>query len=124
MKDYLGIGLAGLCVVHCLWWPVSLLAVTTLGPLADGELFHMALLVPVCLVAWLSLGRSYRCHGKRGPGLLAMSGILLMFTALVAGERWELVLTLAGSALLATGHGWHQVWLSKCRRQLLSTGEA
>jgi hypothetical protein len=108
--DRVGIGISGVCMVHCLLLPV-LLATLPLWPLAEalhGGL-HVAfavLLVPTTLLA----GRSgYRKHRQRGVLVLLVGGLVVVIAASVLGHEMpgafaETSLTLLGSGLLVGGH--------------------
>lgn len=100
--DRLGVVLSGLCAVHCLALPLLLMA---LPCTVIGEQLHEAihpvmavLLVPVTL-------RSAR----KAPGSkLLHAGLALVWLAVPAhaflGECIGLILTLAGSGVLISGH--------------------
>ncbi|WP_285712358.1 MerC domain-containing protein [Erythrobacter oryzae] len=103
--DQLGIGLAGLCVLHCL---ATLLLVSALGLgghfLLD-ENIHRIGLVLALIVAALAIGRGMLRSGRRGPFLVALGGLALMGLALLVPHGTnEFLLTLAGVAIVAFAH--------------------
>jgi hypothetical protein len=103
--DQFGIGLAGLCVLHCL---VTLLVVSALGLgghfLLD-ENIHRIGLVLALIVAALAIGRGMLKSGRRGPFLVALAGLALMGMALLVPHGTnEFLLTLAGVAIVAFAH--------------------
>ena len=107
--DRIGIGLSGLCAVHCLVTPIALVAFS-LWPAAlavDAWLHPIfaALLIPTTLMA-IRLAVRHR-HARHIPLLLAV-GLLLVLAAMaigeVAGAMSEAGVTVIGSGLLITGH--------------------
>ncbi len=107
--DRLGIGLSGLCAVHCLLTPLAL-ATLSLWPVAfdpDAWLHPIfaALLIPPMLMA-IRLAVRHR-HGRHIPLLLG-GGLILVLAAMVvgdvAGAMSEAAVTVLGSSLLITGH--------------------
>lgn len=103
--DQLGIGLAGLCVVHCL---ATLLLVSALGLgghfLLD-ENIHRIGLVLALIVAALAIGRGMLASGRRTPFLVALAGLALMGVALLVPHGTnEFLLTLSGVAIVAGAH--------------------
>lgn len=109
--DRLGIGLSGLCAVHCLLTSIAL-AILPLWSMAftlDAWVHPVfaALLIPTTLLA---LRRAVR---HRHPWSVAVSlgaGLMLVLIALAAGHgagagAWaEAAITLLGSSLLIFGH--------------------
>lgn len=105
--DRLGMGLSGICAIHCLILPVLI----TLAPLWGFTSFmhgwahplFIFLLVPTIYYA---ARRSY--YDRRVVGLLS-GGFVLVLTGWLAGHHWfgflfETIVTLIGSLLLITGH--------------------
>ena len=103
--DRVGVLLSGLCAVHCL---LGLLLVSVLG--FGGELFlapeiHRVGLALAVVVGTVTIGLGVRRHGQLGPLLIGAFGIALMSAALLAGHgAAEVVLTIAGVALVAAAH--------------------
>lgn len=103
--DQLGIGLAGLCVLHCL---ATLLVVSALGLgghfLLDENIHRIGLLLAL-IVASLAIGRGMLRYGRRGPFYVALGGLALMGIALLVPHGTnEFLLTLAGVAIVAAAH--------------------
>ncbi len=107
--DRLGIGLSGLCAVHCLLTPL-LLAALPLWPNAWAmhAWLHptlVALLLPVTAFAAWDAHR--HGGGAHVPWLLGV-GFLLVAVAWLGHDLWgavgEAAGTLLGSGLLVTGH--------------------
>ncbi|NCP14305.1 MAG: MerC domain-containing protein [Sphingomonadales bacterium] len=103
--DQLGIGLAGLCAVHCL---ATLLLVSALGlggHFLLEENIHRIGLALALLAAGGAIGWGYMRHGRLLPFVVALAGLALMAAALVVphGPN-EFVLTLIGVVLVSAGH--------------------
>jgi hypothetical protein len=108
--DRIGISLSGLCVLHCLSLPVvlALLPMWTLG-----ESFHSWLhpvfaiiLVPTTFVAAVG---GFRRHGNWQVVWFLATGLTVIVVAGFLGHdrpgaQLETIVTVAGSALLITGH--------------------
>lgn len=113
--DRIGIGLSGLCVVHCLLFPVILAVLplwSAFEALHDG--FHLVLAVLLVPTTGLAARSGYRHHRDRGVlGLLSGGLAAIVVAALLGhgllGYGWGTGLTLVGSVLLIAGHGrnWH-----------------
>lgn len=106
--DQLGIGLAGACALHCL---LTLVVISVLGVGGIGGHFllndniHRIGLVLALLVGGAAIGWGLLRHRKMLPFAVAMGGIALMAFALVIPHGTnEFLLTLAGVALVSTGH--------------------
>lgn len=103
--DRVGVLLSGLCAVHCL---LGIVLVSMLG--FGGELFlapeiHRVGLALAVIVGIVTIGLGVRRHGQLGPLLIGAFGIALMSAALLAGHgAAEVVLTIAGVALVAVAH--------------------
>jgi hypothetical protein len=118
LSDRLGIGVSGLCLIHCTVVPVALVALP-LFPLLEGvhELVHvlfLAILIPITTVA-MYLG--YRSHGRIDSVLLMIIGLLLIGAAALLIPKhgpWyqEAGLTVVGSTLLISGH-WRNMKLRR-----------
>ena len=103
--DQLGIGLAGLCAVHCL---ATLLLVSALGLgghfLLEENIHRVGLLLAL-IVAAVAIGWGLMRHGRMLPFLVALAGLALMAAALVVPHGTnEFFLTLVGVALVSAGH--------------------
>lgn len=103
--DHIGIGLAGLCAVHCL---ATILIVSAFGVgghfLASPEIHHVGLVLAL-IVAALAIGWGALKHRRRAPFVTAMMGLTFMGGALAAPHgTFELVLTLIGVGLVSLGH--------------------
>jgi hypothetical protein len=103
--DHVGIALAGLCAAHCL---ATLLIVSALGIGSHfllAESIHRTGLLLAVIVAIVAIGWGYLRHRLAAPLAIAGAGIGLMAGALMVEHgSGELLLTLAGVALVSAGH--------------------
>lgn len=117
--DRVGIGLSGLCAVHCMAMPVVMVSLP-LWPMADAvhawvhPLFVLALL-PVTAVALRATRGKPEAKAVR---VLLSGGLLIVALAALVGhetggEMGETAFTLLGSGLLVLGH-WRNEQI--CRR--------
>ncbi|MEZ4695351.1 MAG: MerC domain-containing protein [Rhodothermales bacterium] len=108
--DRLGIGVSGVCMVHCLLLPV---VISALPMWASAQQVHgwlhpvfAVLLVPTTILALVS---GYRRHRNVTIVALMTIGLILVlaaaFPALESpGVVYETVMTMTGSVFLITGH--------------------
>ncbi|HAO25951.1 MULTISPECIES: MerC domain-containing protein [unclassified Methylophaga] len=110
MKDDLAIACSGACMVHCLLTPmiIGFGAAGLVGEWLSSEWVHRLMLVPVVLLALLSLPGSYRVHKNQWPLLLGVMGVLTMVSALLGPESLEAWITISGGLLLITAHLWNR----------------
>ncbi|MCU0949031.1 MAG: MerC domain-containing protein [Porphyrobacter sp.] len=103
--DHLGIGLAGLCALHCF---ATLVVISTLGfggHFLFDENIHRIGLALALLVAGVAIGWGLLRHRRMLPFGVALAGIGLMAAALVIPHGAdEFLLTLAGVGLVSAGH--------------------
>lgn len=104
--DQIGIGLAGLCAVHCL---ATLVLISALGLGGHFFLFneniHRVGLALALAVAVVAIGWGLLRHGRVVPFAIALGGLALMATALLVPHGAnEFLLTLVGVALVSFGH--------------------
>ncbi len=104
--DHIGIGLAGLCAVHCI---ATLVVISALG--LGGHLFlfdesiHRIGLALALAFAGVAIGWGLLRHGRLLPFAVALAGLVLMAIALIVPHGVnEFLLTLAGVALVSLGH--------------------
>lgn len=106
-QDSIGMGLSGLCLIHCLALPI-LISLAPVLAWAEGEWVHLGLAV-LALVVGVSAMRDWT--GGLGGLLLrvqASIGIALLFFGGLAelSERVEQGVTVLGATLLALAHAW------------------
>lgn len=104
--DQIGIGLAGLCAVHCL---ATLVVISALG--LGGHFFllneniHRIGLALALAVAAVAIGWGLMRHGRVLPFAIAVGGLVLMAVALLVPHGVdEFLLTLVGVGLVSVGH--------------------
>ncbi len=107
--DQLGIGLAGLCALHCL---VTLVVISALGLggvlgghfLLDENIHRVGLALAL-VVGGLAIGWGMLRHRRMLPFAVALGGLALMAAALVVPHGTnEFLLTLVGVGLVSIGH--------------------
>ncbi|MGB3470634.1 MAG: MerC domain-containing protein [Erythrobacter sp.] len=103
--DQLGIGLAGLCALHCV---ATVMLVSGLGIgghfLLAPEIHEVGLVLAV-IVAALAIGWGVMRHRRLAPFAVAMTGLVLMGAAILVGHGTEeAVLTIIGVLLVSVGH--------------------
>lgn len=103
--DQLGIGLAGLCALHCM---VTLVVVSALGLgghfLLEENIHRIGLALAVGVAA-VAIGWGVLRHRRILPFVVAMTGLVLMAAALVVQHGVdELLLTFVGVSLVSLGH--------------------
>lgn len=111
LADKVAIGLSALCTIHCLILPFVLVAFPALTTLFvfDNEVFHFWLLFGVIPISLFALISGFAHHRNMFIVGLTGTGLCLLITALLighetAGESAEVILTVLGSILIATGH--------------------
>ncbi len=103
--DHFGIGLAGLCALHCLATLVVISALGVGGHFLLNENIHRVGLLLALIVATVTIGWGLLRHGRMLPFLVALGGIVLMAAALLVPHGAnEFLLTLLGVALVSAGH--------------------
>lgn len=107
--DRLGIGVSGLCAVHCLLMPVLLSALPLWPALhAVQAWLHPAFIVLLVPIAYQAARAARR--GRRSTWVPLLLGLGLAAITLawlghdLLGRVGETAMTLAGSALLIAGH--------------------
>ena len=103
--DQFGIGLAGLCAVHCM---ATVLIVSGLGVgghfLLAPEIHEIGLALAVVAAA-LAIGWGAWRHRRPTPVMVALVGLGFMTAALMVGHgAQEAVLTIIGVAIVSIGH--------------------
>ncbi len=112
MKDNLAIFCSGLCLVHCFAGTI-LLVLGLSGTLLnwfEQEWIHQVLLIPVVILALLSLPHAYKTHGSFAPVILVTIGISAMLSSWYLPESFELWLVIPSALLIITAHGMNK-WL-------------
>ena len=103
--DLVGIGLAGLCAVHCLATLVVVSALGLGGHFLLEENIHRMGLALALAVAVVAIGWGLLRHGRALPLAVASTGLAFMAWALIVPHGTnELLLTLIGVTLVSAGH--------------------
>ncbi len=103
--DRVAMTLSGLCVVHCLVTALLFGTLSTVGGLLGSPLIHEAGLVLALVLGVVALGNGIRQHGRFLPPSIGGVGIGAMTAALTLPHGGsEMVATMLGVVLLATGH--------------------
>ena len=104
--DRIGMGLSGLCAIHCLLVPVFV-ALIPLWPAFEEyhEYSHLVFFIAISPAVYFSLRRR---HKSFKVTFLLISGLSIIFVAWLLnhqlGEYGEAGVTLVGSVLLIWGH--------------------
>lgn len=109
MNDRLAIGVSAACMIHCLLTPLSigLGVMGMMGEWLSAEWLHQLLLVPVVVLALVSLPSAYRAHRQHWPLVMAMVAIPAMLSALLLPESLALMVTIPAALLLILAHDWN-----------------
>jgi MerC mercury resistance protein len=103
--DRVALMLSGLCFVHCLATALLLGTLSTVGGLLGSPVIHEVGLVLALGLGILALGNGIRQHGRFLPPSVGGLGIGAMTAALTLPHgSSEMVATMLGVVLLATGH--------------------
>lgn len=115
MKDSLAIIVSGSCMIHCLLTPlvIGLGTMGIAGHWLGAEWIHQVLLIPVIMLALLSLPASYRAHQQHWPMVMAMLGIAVMLIAFWLPESLEVWITVPGALLLILAHAWNRTLMMR-----------
>lgn len=110
--DAAAVTLSSACIAHCLLTPLLASALPLFGPLAENEAIHLGLVVLAVPFSLAALWNSSNMGARGRAALWGLRGLALAGIAVLAAgalgwpdHDWETPLTLAGSALLITGHG-------------------
>ena len=103
--DGLGLGLATLCLVHCLETSVILVLLASAGGYLLNPAIHEIGLVGAILFGGLALGKGYLEHKFILPAAIGAVGISIMAGGLmIEHSNREVALTILGVGILAIGH--------------------
>lgn len=103
--DRIAMVLSGLCLVHCLATAIVLATLSTVGGLFGDPIIHEAGLALAIILGIVALGNGILKHGRFLPPSIGALGIGAMTAALTLPHGGsEMVATMLGVVLLATGH--------------------
>lgn len=103
--DHIGIGLAGLCALHCMITLVVISALGLGGHFLLDENIHRIGLVLALIIGGVTIGWGLLRHRRTLPFVVAMAGLALMAAALMVPHGAnEFLMTLLGVGLVSFGH--------------------
>lgn len=108
--DKAAIAISILCVVHCLFTPVLIVALPAMSSLiVDTELYHRIMVFFVVPTSLYALTLGCKQHQRYPLLILGVLGLgILCFAAIWGGKYFghsgEIMLTLLGSAIIISGH--------------------
>jgi MerC mercury resistance protein len=107
--DNFGMGLAGLCLVHCLATSILLVVLSSVGGWLVSPVIHEVGLIFAIVFGALALLQGVLAHGFMLPAAIGGLGIGTMAGAasLPHGGN-EIIFTIVGVAILALGHSLNQ----------------
>jgi uncharacterized Tic20 family protein len=110
VKDKLGVFFSGLCVIHCF----AITLVLFLGGadylnflVSTDYLVHPLLLIIVVTIGVFSFPSAYKKHKNKNPIILGFLGSIILFTALLSSNMYEIVFTILGGITLINAHLWN-----------------
>jgi len=107
--DRAAIWFSGICLVHCLVIPFTVLALPVIGDylLGSETIVHWLLLAPAVPVSIVSLWFGYRRHDYPIGLFIGACGLSLMFIGVshLIDRSYEIPLTIAGATLVTIAHG-------------------
>jgi MerC mercury resistance protein len=103
--DNLGIGIAGLCMAHCLATTVILALAASASSVFGNPIIHETGLLLALIFGSIALGKGVLDHGFMMPAAIGGLGIGIMAGALsVPHGSSEVIFTILGVGILALGH--------------------
>lgn len=103
--DRIAMVLSGLCLVHCLATAIVFATLSTVGGMFGNPIIHEAGLALAIALGIVALGNGIMRHGRFLPPSIGALGIGAMTAALTLPHGGsEMVATMLGVVLLATGH--------------------
>ncbi len=103
--DGLGIGLAGLCLAHCLATTILLAFTASLGGFFVQPIIHETGLAIAIFLGLIALGRGFWDHRKALPIAVGSIGLSIMAGALMLPHGTvEIGITIVGTLILTVGH--------------------
>jgi len=103
--DSIGMGLAGLCLLHCIGTTILVAFLASAGGLFFDHHIHEIGLLLAIGIGIIGLGQGLRRHRLIMPLVIGLVGIGLMAFALsLPHGMMEIFFTMVGVTILATGH--------------------
>jgi carbon starvation protein CstA len=110
IADKTAVSISVLCALHCLFMPIAVALLPTIGALGlNDEAFHFWMVFAVVPTSAFALLMGCRQHRRWSVLSVGIAGLLLLALAVylghdVLGELWERALTLLGSLFVAASH--------------------
>ena len=105
VMDRIAMTVSGLCLVHCLATALLLGTLSTVGGMLGSPIVHEVGLALAIILGVFALGNGIAEHGRFLPPSIGGLGIGAMTAALTLPHGGsEMVATMLGVVLLATGH--------------------
>ncbi len=115
--DRSGIFISGLCVVHCVLFPVLIILLPATRSFFYNPILEIIILVLGIIIGSISFVTSYRQHRKPYPMMLGLTGVaflaLNLFVFVESESHVELSgipidpLMILGGSFLIAGHAWN-----------------
>jgi hypothetical protein len=103
--DGLGLGIAGLCLVHCIATTILLTIVASVGGVLLNPIIHEIGLLFAIIFGIIALGKGFRDHRVLLPTVVGSVGIAMMGGALMLPHGGaEILWTIFGVSVLSIGH--------------------
>ena len=103
--DGLGLGIAGLCLVHCIVTTVLLTIVASFGGILMNPMIHEIGLLFAIVFGMVALGKGYRDHRMLSPAVVGSIGIAMMVGSLTLPHGGtEILWTIFGVSVLSIGN--------------------
>lgn len=106
--DKIGLGLSGLCLVHCLLLPIAVSSLPWLGIVFEDEWVHLviaAIAIPVAFIAFIP---GFLKHHLKSVLFLGLMGVVLLMLGSIGhdtvGEDNAHWLTICGGVALVSAH--------------------
>ena len=110
LVDRFAIGLSALCVAHCLFMPLLLLALPSLtASILGGETMHLWLVYTVIPSSVFALSMGCKLHQRGVFMIIGLLGLSLLVVGLAVetlglDHIWEKVFTVSGALVIAFAH--------------------
>jgi drug/metabolite transporter superfamily protein YnfA len=115
--DWVGLGLSGLCLVHCLAMPILISLLPLLELVAEEQSFHFWMAGLIIPVGSLAFWRGFLRHANKSIVVIGLVGLALITSGIFVhsvADQWGRVLTITGGIFLIIAHfrNWRA---SRCR---------
>ena len=106
--DNISIYISGLCLIHCLAFPIFTVSIPIFGFFAESH-FHEILIFFIIPISTFALYRGFKTHKSGQIISLGIIGAIFIFLGATilhneTNSIYELIITVIGSLLLAIAH--------------------